>query len=156
MIANSCPTYYMKIANKLTTYQRKALAQSAQLPPDFVWNPRMFRIYERVTRDNLLMAEGQTFEEFLEMEQRLPNEEGTGRYKFSQIRKVQYLLMRRSNSSKNLQPRSLHLLANLVQKYLRIPTELVGSPRLAVTKSKTVVEEQEQVEFAVRHSPKGL
>jgi hypothetical protein len=86
----------MKIANKLTPYQRKALSESSQLPPDFLWNPRMFRIYERVTKNNLLIAEGQTFEEFLEMEQRAPNEEGTGRYKFSQIRKIQYLLVGRS------------------------------------------------------------
>jgi hypothetical protein len=86
----------MKTAHKLTLYQRAALTQSQQLPPSYVWNTRMFRIYERVSRDNVAMAEGQTFEEFLEMEQRTPNEEGTGRYKFTQIRKIQILLIGKS------------------------------------------------------------
>lgn len=43
----------------------------------------MLKVYEKIDKKNMeLDKEGQSYNDFLEMEAREPNEEGTGRYKF--------------------------------------------------------------------------
>ena len=68
---------------RISKYQKSCVGIDEEEVETFIWNDNMLKIFEKIDKTNVVLEqEGQSYYDFLEMEEREPNEEGTGRYKF--------------------------------------------------------------------------
>lgn len=80
------------------------------------------KFYRKCNKENMEMGdEGQTLEEFLAMEGIEPNEEGTGRISFRDVKKIECLHIKKSNT-KNNNRAVFHAIAEITSTFLNIPT----------------------------------